>query len=99
MCIWVKPHGIMFLALFYCLMFRVIDARWRTLGCKALLITPDFHNGAQCAQMAPLNRILPLFKNSYKYKNLRRKHKKYDIPKLTEREEVISRHLASYKEG
>ena len=38
-----------------------IDARWRTLGCKALLITPDFHNGAQCAQMAPLNRILPLF--------------------------------------
>ena len=39
----------------------VIDARWRTLGCKALLITPDFHNGAQCAQMAPLNRILPLF--------------------------------------
>ena len=39
----------------------IIDARWRTLGCKALLITPDFHNGAQCAQMAPLNRILPLF--------------------------------------
>ena len=53
-----------------------------------------------CTNGAPKLNFTPFSKNSYKYKNLRRKHKKYDdIPKLTEREEVITRNLASYKEG
>ena len=50
-----------------------------------------------CTNGAPKSNFTPFSKNSYKYKNLRRKHKKYDIPKLTEREEVITRNLASYK--
>ena len=52
-----------------------------------------------CTNGAPKSNVTPFSKNSYKYKNLRRKHKKYDTPKLTEREEVITRNLASYKEG
>ena len=43
-----------------------------------------------CTNGAPKSNVTPFSKNSYKYKNLRRKHKKYDIPKFTESEEVIS---------